>query len=57
MVVATASGDLGDVTHKQEAFAGLPVLLMLWGLVGAGEYRHRTAAPTAVAVPTVTGYS
>ncbi|WP_436774174.1 ABC transporter permease [Yinghuangia sp. YIM S09857] len=50
VIVAAASGDLDDVAEKQEAFAGLPVLLMLWGLVGvAGEYRHRTAAPSALA--------
>ncbi|WTW99948.1 ABC transporter permease [Streptomycetaceae bacterium NBC_01309] len=49
VVVAAASGDLDDVAEKQEAFAGLPILLMLWGLVGAaGEHRHRTAAPAAV---------
>ncbi|MGR6998574.1 ABC transporter permease [Yinghuangia aomiensis] len=49
VVVAAASGDLDEVAEKQEAFAGLPVLLMLWGLVGAaGEYRHRTAAPAAL---------
>ncbi|MEU8139222.1 ABC transporter permease [Streptodolium elevatio] len=49
VVVAAASGGLDEVAEKQEAFAGLPVLLMLWGLVGAaGEYRHRTAAPTVL---------
>ena len=38
------------MADKQEAIAGLPMLLILLGLVGAaGEYRHRTAAPAALA--------
>ncbi|MYV99995.1 ABC transporter permease [Streptomyces sp. SID3343] len=49
VVIAVASGQLDEVAEKEEALAGLPVLLMLWGLVGvAGEYRHRTAAPAAL---------
>jgi hypothetical protein len=49
VIVTVASGDLDAVGEKQEAFAGLPVLLGLLGLVGAaGEYRHRTAAPAAL---------
>jgi len=49
VIIAMASGDLDEVAEKQEAFAGLPILLMLWGLVGtAGEHRHRTAAPAAL---------
>ncbi|MGP4112644.1 ABC transporter permease [Streptomyces sp. 4N509B] len=49
LVVAVASGDLDEVSEKQEALAALPILLLLWGLVGAaGEYRHRTAAPAAL---------
>ena len=49
VIIAMASGDLDEVAEKQEAFSGLPVLLMLWGLVGAaGEHRHRTAAPAAL---------
>ncbi|MBW8486334.1 hypothetical protein [Actinomadura parmotrematis] len=49
VIVAAASGTLDEVTEKEEALSGLPVLLLLWGLVGAaGEYRHRTAAPAAL---------
>jgi hypothetical protein len=37
---------LADKTH---AIAGLPLLVLLLGLVGgAGEYRHRTAAPATL---------
>ena len=50
MIVTQFSGDLDTVSDKQEAIAGLPILLLLFGLVGAaGEYRHRTAAPAALA--------
>lgn len=46
VIVALASGTIDEVPEKEEALAGLPILLLLWGLVGAaGEYRHRTAAP------------
>lgn len=49
VVVAAASGTIDEVPEKEEALSGLPILLLLWGLVGAaGEYRHRTAAPTAL---------
>ncbi|WP_217711148.1 hypothetical protein [Actinomadura sp. NAK00032] len=49
VLIAKASGTLDEIPEKKEALAGLPVLLLLWGLVGAaGEYRHRTAAPTAL---------
>lgn len=49
VLVAVASGTIDEVAEKKEAMAGFPVLLLLWGLVGAaGEYRHRTAAPTAL---------
>jgi hypothetical protein len=49
LIVAVASGTLNDVPEKEEALSGLPILLLLWGLVGAaGEYRHRTAAPAAL---------
>ena len=48
LIIAVASGTLNDVPEKEEALSGLPILLLLWGLVGAaGEYRHRTAAPAA----------
>ena len=38
-----------SLADKTEAIAGLPLLVLLLGLVGAaGEYRHRTAAPAAL---------
>jgi hypothetical protein len=50
VIVTLASGDLDAVGEKQEALAGLPILALLLGLVGAaGEYRHRTAAPSVLA--------
>ena len=50
VLILTLSEDLVTVADKQEAIAGLPMLLILFGLVGAaGEYRHRTAAPAALA--------
>jgi hypothetical protein len=50
VLILTLSKDLLTVADKQEAIAGLPVLLILFGIVGAaGEYRHRTAAPAALA--------
>src|ERR687891_561866 len=40
---------LDTVSDKRDALAGLPILLLLFGLVGAaGEYRHGTAAPAAL---------
>src|SRR3954468_13234032 len=43
-------GDLMSQDDKTEALGGLPLLVLLLGLVGAaGEYRHRTAAPAALA--------
>jgi ABC-2 type transport system permease protein len=42
-------GDLMSQDDKKEALGGLPLLVLLLGLVGAaGEYRHRTAAPAAL---------
>jgi ABC-2 type transport system permease protein len=50
VVIAVASGELDSVGEKREALSGLPILLALFGLVGAaGEFRHRTAAPAALA--------
>ena len=50
VLILTLSEDLRSVADKQGAIAGLPILLILFGLVGAaGEYRHRTAAPAALA--------
>ncbi|MCK9926611.1 ABC transporter permease [Frankia sp. Mgl5] len=50
MIVALASGTLDEVGEKEEALSGMPILLLLLGAVGAaGEFRHRTAAPAALA--------
>ena len=50
VLILTLTGDLATVEDKESAIAGLPMLLILFGLVGAaGEYRHRTAAPAALA--------
>jgi hypothetical protein len=50
VLIMTLSHDLVTVSDKQGAIAGLTPLLILFGLVGAaGEYRHRTAAPAALA--------
>ncbi|EHN73898.1 ABC transporter permease [Streptomyces coelicoflavus] len=49
LAIAAWSGTLDEVPEKEEALSALPILLLLWGLVGtAGEYRHRTAAPAAL---------
>jgi ABC-2 type transport system permease protein len=49
VLVAKASGTLQGASQKAEALTTLPILLLVWGLVGAaGEYRHRTAAPAAL---------
>jgi ABC-2 type transport system permease protein len=50
ILITTLSEDLRTVEDKQAAISGLPMLLILFGLViAAGEYRHRTAAPAALA--------
>lgn len=50
VIVALASGTLDEVGEKEEALSGMPILLLLLGAVGAaGEFRHRTAAPAALA--------
>lgn len=50
VLVLTLSKDLVTAADKRAAISGLPPLLILLGLVGAaGEYRHRTAAPAALA--------
>ena len=49
VLILTLSEDLVTVADKQEAIAGLPIMLVLFGIVGAaGEYRHRTAAPAVL---------
>jgi ABC-2 type transport system permease protein len=51
VTILATSSDLTAPADKKEAIAGLPLLLLLLGIVGAaGEYRHRTVAP-AVLVP------
>ena len=50
VLILPAWGDPMSLADKTEAIAGLPLLVLLFGLVGAaGEYRHRTAAPAALA--------
>ncbi len=50
VVVAVASGELDEIGEKREALSGFPILFALFGVVGtAGEFRHRTAAPAALA--------
>ncbi len=49
VVVVTQFAVLDTASDKQDALAGMPILSLLLGLVGAaGEYRHRTAAPAAL---------
>ena len=49
VLVTTLSGDLASLADKENTIAGEPLLLLLFGIVGAaGEYRHRTAAPAAL---------
>jgi ABC-2 type transport system permease protein len=50
LLVSVLASDLASLDDKRAAIAGFPILLMLLGIVGAaGEYRHRTAAPAALA--------
>lgn len=49
VTILAETADLTAVADKKAAMAGLPMLLMLLGIVGAaGEYRHRTAAPAVL---------
>jgi hypothetical protein len=49
VTVLATSSDLTALADKKEAIAGLPLLVLLLGIVGAaGEYRHRTVAPAAL---------
>jgi hypothetical protein len=50
VTTAVASGELDSIAEKREALSGMPILVALFGFVGvAGEFRHRTAAPAALA--------
>ena len=49
VTILATSSNLTALADKKEAISGLPVLLLLLGIVGAaGEYRHRTAAPASL---------
>lgn len=49
VLIVSRTSALDTVSDKQDALAGMPLLLLLLGLVGAaGEYRHRSAAPAAL---------
>jgi ABC-2 type transport system permease protein len=49
VTILATSSDLTAPADKKEAIAGLPLLLLLLGIVGAaGEYRHRTVAPAVL---------
>jgi ABC-2 type transport system permease protein len=50
LLVSVLAEDLVTLDDKRAAVAGFPILLLVLGIVGAaGEYRHRTAAPAALA--------
>jgi ABC-2 type transport system permease protein len=50
LLVSVLAEDLVSTDDKRAAIAGFPILLLLLGIVGAaGEHRHRTAAPAALA--------
>src|SRR3954453_768024 len=49
VLILPAGVDPMSLADKTEAIAGLPLLVLLLGIVGAaGEYRHRTAAPATL---------
>jgi len=49
VVVSLASGTLDEVSEKQEALGGMPLLLLFFGAVAVtAEYRHHTAASTVL---------
>lgn len=49
LLILPAWGDPMSLEHKTQALGGLPLVVLLLGIVGAaGEYRHRTAAPAVL---------
>jgi ABC-2 type transport system permease protein len=49
VTILATSSDLTALADKKEAIAGLPLVLLLLGIVGAaGEHRHRTVAPAVL---------
>ncbi|MFC6022101.1 hypothetical protein ACFP2T_38805 [Plantactinospora solaniradicis] len=49
VLVSLASGTLDEISEKQEALGGMPLLLLFFGAVAVtAEYRHRTAAPAVL---------
>ena len=49
VTILASSSDLDSAGRQEEAIGGLPLLVLLLGIVGAaGEYRHRTVAPAAL---------
>jgi ABC-2 type transport system permease protein len=50
VIVSLASGTLDEITEKEEALGGMPLLLLFFGAVAVtAEYRHHTAAPAVLA--------
>src|SRR5262245_13882654 len=48
-LILPGSGAPMSLAEKTQSIAGLPLLVLLLGIVGAaGEYRHRTAAPAVL---------
>jgi len=49
VIVSLASGTLDEVTEKEEALGGMPLLLLFFGVVAVtAEFRHHTAAPAVL---------
>jgi ABC-2 type transport system permease protein len=49
VIVSLASGTLDEVSEKEEALGGMPLLLLFFGVVAVtAEFRHHTAAPAVL---------